>query len=170
PPQYEWIFEGTCTHFFLTKLGANFVLGKHDDIAVSGSIGENNLKAKAIVYVADAINKNDILTYKGKKFPAYKARGTTFIYASAINQSKFTIVPKASKKPVLQYVITDGHGIPGKSCAAAVLTVQKGKFVWKPLPVHAQVKGKTVTITQYNAPPNFQLPPATPLYFGVNCF
>ncbi|MBV9028565.1 MAG: hypothetical protein JO311_08110 [Candidatus Eremiobacteraeota bacterium] len=170
PPQYEWIFEGTCTHFYLTKLGAKFALGKHDDITVSGSIGENNLKAKAIVYVADATNNKDILTYKGKKFPAYVARGKTFIYATAINQSKYVIIPKASKIPVLQYVISDGKGIPGKSCAAAVLTFSHGKPQWKPLPVHAKVQGKTVTITQYNATPNFQLPPQTPLYFGVNCF
>ncbi len=169
PPQYEWIFEGTCTHFELKATGGAFALGKHDDITVSGSIGENNLKAPAIVYVADAIDKKDILTWKGKKFPPYTGKGT-FIYAAAVNQGKATIIPKASKKPVLQYVINDGHGIHGTKCGEAVLAFSKGKFTWKPINASSQIKGNTVTITQFNAPPNFQLPPKTPLYFAVNCF
>jgi len=172
PPQYMWIFEGACTTIDLKPTGSKFALQAYRSITVTGQIGKNNLKAPAKVAIADATGGGDIKTYKGKAFPKYKAKGTTFIYAVAINQSKNVIKPIAQQgKPVLQYVITDTKGIPGKQCGAAVLAQgAHGSLVWKPLPIQAQVKGKTVTITQYEVPRGFELPPKTPLYFGVNCY
>ncbi|MGA7202595.1 MAG: hypothetical protein WBX26_12255 [Candidatus Cybelea sp.] len=173
PPQYQWIFKGACQKFTLKPTGASFSLQEWHDITVKGSIGANNLKAPATVYLADATDASgDIETYKGKAFDKYKAEGTTIIYAVAINQGKTAIKPVTGKKPILQYIITDAKPIPGKSCGAAVLTTgEKGSLVWSTLPGGPfPVKGKTVTITQYTVPRNFELPPRTALYFAVNCF
>ena len=72
---------------------------------------------------------------------------------------------------MLQYVITDSKGFPGKTCGAAVLHSPTGKALkWTPLPATVDVKGKTVTITSVHRAPGFELPPKTPLYFAVNCF
>jgi len=174
PPQYQWIFKGACEKFTLKSTGASFSLQTWDDITVKGSIGANNLKATATVYLADATDTGgDIETYKGKAFDKYKAEGTTFIYAVAVNQGATAIKPVAQKnKPILQYVITDGKGLPGTSCGAAVLTTgEKGSLQWATLPGGPfKTKGNTVTITQYAVPRGFELPPKTPLYFAVNCY
>lgn len=176
PPQGQWVMKGACTSITLKPTGANFSLQKYMDITVTGSIGANNVKGSATVYLADATGNGDILNWKKAVFPKYKAAGTTFVYAAAINQSSSPIIPKVEKnKPILEYVITDSKGLPGNKCAAAVLTFVKGKPVWKPLPITAQVKGKTVTIAQYTVPRGFELPGKTksgltPLYFAVNCF
>jgi len=168
--------KGACTKITLKSTGANFALARYQDITVTGSIGLNNVKGTATVYLADATDKGDIENWKGAAFPKYKAAGTTFVYAAAANQSSSPIIPKVGhNKPVLEYVITDSKGLPGTKCAAAVLTFSKGKPVWKPLPITAQVKGKTVTIAQYTVPRGFELPGktksgVTPLYFAVNCF
>ncbi|MGA2760838.1 MAG: hypothetical protein ABSF08_11020, partial [Candidatus Cybelea sp.] len=78
PPQYQWIFKGACEKFTLKSTGASFSLQTWDDITVKGSIGANNLKAAATVYLADATGVGgDIETYKGKAFDKYKAEGTT---------------------------------------------------------------------------------------------
>jgi hypothetical protein len=176
PPQGQWVMKGACTKITLKPTGADFALGTYMDITVTGSIGANNVKGSATVYLADATDKGDIEDWKGLAFPKYKAAGTTFIYAAAINQSTSPIIPKVVKnKPILEYVITDSKGLPGKECSAAVLTFSKGKPLWKPLPVQGKVKGKTVTLAQYTVPRGFELPPktkagVTPLYFAVNCF
>jgi hypothetical protein len=173
PPQYEWIMKGACAKITLKPLGSSFSLGAYKNITVKGSIGKNNVKTSAIVYLADATDTaSDIKTWKGKAFIKYKGRGTTFIYAAAVNQSSQVIKPIAEKgKPILQYIITDSKGLPGKTCGAAVLTVgQRGSFTWTPLPGTFSAKGNTVTITQYNVPSGFELPPKIPLYFAVNCY
>ena len=171
PPQGEWVMKGACTKITLKPTGADFSLEKYMNITVTGSIGANNLKGPATVYLADATDKGDIEAWKGLAFPKYKAAGTTLIYAAAINQSSNPIIPKVVKnKPILEYVVTDSKGLPGTECSAAVLTFSKGKPVWKPLPVQGKVKGKTVTLAQYTVPRGFELPPKTPLYFAVNCF
>lgn len=174
PPQYLWIFKGACDAKITVKpTGGSFKLDTYDDITVTGSIGENNVKGSAIVALADATDTNgDILKYKGSAFPPYRGRGKTFVYASAINQSSQTIKPIAKKgKPILKYVITDSKGLPGKSCGAAILTQgSKGSTLWESIPATLVVKGNTVTITQYNVPKGFEFPPKSPLYFAVNCF
>lgn len=173
PPQYWWIFKGACDTFTLKPTGGTFSLVSYNSISIKGLIGQNDLKTSVKVALADATDKNgDIESYKGKSFPAYKARGTTVLYASANNQSKNTIKPKVHQgKPVLQYVITDSKGFPGKTCSAALLGEKNGKFQWSQFPGNYQVKGKTVTVTVYTAPTNFELPPqGTPLYFAFNCF
>ncbi len=173
PPQYQWIFKGACEKFTLKSTGASFSLQEWHDITVKGSIGANNLKAATTVYLADATDAGgDIGTYKGKSFDKYKAEGTTIIYAAAVNQGKTAIKPVTGKKPILQYIITEAKKFPGTKCAAAVLTTgEKGSLEWATLPGGPfQVKGKTVTITQYSVPRGFELPPQTPLYFAVNCF
>ena len=174
PPQYQWIFKGACEKISLKPTGASFSLQEWHDITVKGSIGANNLKAAATVYLADATDADgDIVAYKGKAFDKYKAEGTTIIYAVAVNQGKTAIKPVAQKnKPILQYIITDAKPIPGTSCGAAVLTAgEKGSLEWATLPGGPfKVKDKTVTITQYSVPRNFELPPQEPLYFAVNCF
>ncbi|MFY9737789.1 MAG: hypothetical protein WAK11_01945, partial [Candidatus Cybelea sp.] len=173
PPQYQWIFKGACEKITLKSTGGTFSLQEWHDITVKGSIGANNLKAATSVYIADATDTGgDIETYKGKAFDKYKAEGTTVVYAVAVNQGNTIIKPIVGKKPVLQYVITDAKAFPGTKCAAAVLTTgEKGSPVWTTLPGGPYpVKGKTVTITQYDVPRNFELPPKTPLYFAVNCY
>ena len=170
PPQYEWILKGACTKITLKPTGGTFALAKYQDITVNGSIGANSLKAPATVYLADATDKSDIANWKGGAFPKYKAAGTTFVYAAAVNQSKNAIIPKAGNKPIFEYDITDAKGLPGKQCAEAVLTFVKNKPVWKPLPGSFPVKGKTVSLKQFNAPKGIELPPKLPLYFAVNCF
>jgi hypothetical protein len=172
PPQYGWIFKGACTHFSLKPTGTSFKLQEYQDITVRGSIGANDVKGSAIIYLADAVDKGDIQNFAGKKFPPYKAKGTTFVYAAADNQTSQAIKPKVEKnKPILQYVITDAHGLPGKTCGAALLTEKSGKFFWSSLPNGSPVKGKTVTITVFAPPPGFELAPkGSPLYFAVNCF
>jgi hypothetical protein len=172
PPQYYWIFKGACVKISLKSGGATFTLASYKNISIKGSIGPNDVKGTAIIYTADATGNGDIMADKGKAFPKYKAHGTTIIYASAINQSGAIIKPKIVKgKPVLQYIITDSKGIPGKTCGAAVLSNgAHGSFIWKGLTVQAQVKGKTVTISQYEVPAGFELKPKTPLYLAVNCY
>jgi hypothetical protein len=173
PPQYEWIFKGACQIFSMTSSGAHFSLGEYQSITVKGLIGKNTAKGSVKIALADAIDKKgDIEADKGKAFPAYKANGTTYVYASAVNQSTQVIKPVTVKgKPVLQYVITDAKGFGDSNmCAAAVLTFKDGKSSWKSLPATGIPHGKTVTISQYNAPAGFELPPKTPLYFAVNCY
>ncbi len=176
PPQGEWVMKGACTKISLKPTGAHFALAKYMHLTVTGSIGANSLKKPATVYVADATDKGDIETWKGAAFPKYVAKGTTIAYAGAINQGTVPIVPKVERnKPVLEYVITDSKGLPGKECSEAVLTFPKGKALWKPLPITGPVKGKTVTLAQYTVPRGFELPPKgksglVPLYFAVNCF
>jgi hypothetical protein len=172
PPQYQWIFDGACTTITLKPAGAKFSLQQYRSITITGQIGKNNVKTSAKVAIADATGNGDIKTYKGKAFPKYKAHGTTFIYAAAINQTNTPIKPIIQQgHPVLQYVITDSKGIPGHQCGAGVLTSNgHGGLIWKALNVQAQVKGKTVTISQFVVPHGFALYPKTPLYLGVNCF
>jgi hypothetical protein len=173
PPQYDWIFKGACEKITLKPTGASFSLQEYDNITVKGSIGKNNTKGTATIYLADATDTNgDITDYKGASFEKYKAEGKTFIYAVAVNQSDQVIKPVAEKgKPILQYVITDSKGLPGKTCGVALLAESRtGKYVWTSFPGQFTAKGDTVTITQYNVPNGFEIPPKTPLYFGVNCF
>ncbi|MBV9719659.1 MAG: hypothetical protein JOZ77_10085 [Candidatus Eremiobacteraeota bacterium] len=174
PPQYWWIFAGSCDAFKLSPTGGSFSLAKYDDLTVTGSIGKNTVKGSATIDLADAVDKNgDIGKYKGQAFPPYKANGTTIVYATANNQTTQTIKPITVKgKPVLQYVITNTKGFPGKTCAAAVLGQGRtGKLEWTAFPGQAQVKGDKVTITVYEAPSGFELPPkGTPIYFAINCF
>lgn len=173
PPQYQWMFKGACTGFTLKPAGGSFSLEKYADITVAGSIGKNTVKGSAHIVLVDAVNKNgDILKYKGHSFPPYKANGTTIVYASAINQTSQVIKPIPQVgKPVLQYVITDAKGLKGKQCGAAVLAKQKnGLLKWTSIPATGTVKGKSVTISQYEVPSGFELPPKAPLYFAVNCF
>lgn len=173
PPQYWWIFSGACDTFTLKPSGGTFTLGSFDSITIKGSIGKNTVKTSAKVALADATDKNgDIAKYKGASFPAYKARGTTVVYAAANNQTKQTIKPiEVQGHTVLQYVITDSKGFPGNTCGAALLGEKNGKFQWTAFPGTYKVKVKTVTISVYSAPTGFELPPAgTPLYFAVNCY
>jgi hypothetical protein len=97
PPQYGWIFKGACTHFSLKPTGTSFKLQEYQDITVRGSIGANDVKGSAIIYLADAVDKGDIQNFAGKKFPPYKAKGTTFVYAAADNQTSQAIKPKVEK-------------------------------------------------------------------------
>jgi hypothetical protein len=174
PPQYEWIFKGSCDKFTLKSTGGSFSLAEYEDITVKGSIGKNTVKGSALIYIADAIDKNgDIEADKGKKFPAYKAAGTTIIYATVSNQTSQLIRPVPVKdKTVLEYTITDSKGLPGTTCGAALLEEsQKGAFSWKQFPGSFHVVGKTVDVKVYEAPSGFALPPkGTPLYFAVNCY
>jgi hypothetical protein len=173
PPQYQWLFKGSCDQFTLKSTGASFSLASYQSITVKGSIGKNTAKGSVKIALVDAIDKNgDIEKYKGKTFPPYKANGTTIVYASAVNQSTQVVKPiPVHGKPVLQYVITDSHGLHGKTCGAAVLAEQRNHTLkWTSLPATGTVKGNSVTISQYEVPQGFELPPKTPLYFGVNCF
>lgn len=173
PPQYWWIFKGACDIFTLKPTGGSFSLGAYNGISIKGSIGKNTVKTSAKIALADATDKNgDIKTYKGKSFPAYKARGTTVVYAAANNESNQNIKPIVQQgHTVLQYIITDSKGLPGKTCEAALLGEKNGKFQWTAFPGSYKVKGNTVTISVYSAPQGFALPPAgTPLYFAINCY
>jgi hypothetical protein len=174
PPQYWWIYKGACEpKITLKPTGASFSLAAWDSITVKGSIGHNTTKGTATITIADATDTNgDVTTWKGKAFPKYTGRGKTFIYAVAVNHSTQIIKPiTGGGKPVLQYVITDAKGLPGTTCGVALLTESTGgKFVWSAFPGTFHAKGKTVTITQYAVPHGFEIPPKTPLYFGVNCY
>lgn len=174
PPQWSWILKGACSKFTLKSTGGKFTLGAYENISVTGSIGYNNAKTPATIYLADALDKNgDILKNKGKAFMPYKGQGTTVVYAVADNQSTETITPKSHPNvPVIKYVITDSKGFPGNTCGAALLEKQRnGAYAWTTLPGQQGVKGKTVTITQYTVPSGLELPPkGTGLYFAINCF
>lgn len=89
-----------------------------------------------------------------------------------MNESDQIIRPiTGGGNPVFQSVITDAKGLPGKTCGVGLLTKNtKGHFVWSSLPGTSHAHGKTVTITNYNAPHGFEIPPKTPLHFGVNCY
>jgi len=174
PPQYQWIFKGACQTFTLAPSGGKFSLGEYQSITVTGLIGKNTLKSDAKIALADALDKNgDVEKYNGKAFTAYKAAGTTYVYATAVNQSNQTIRPiTVEGKPVLRYVITNAKGFgTANACSAAVLTFPKGKSpTWTSLPATGTIKGKVATISQYTAPKTFELPPKIPLYFAVNCY
>lgn len=174
PPQFWWLYKGSCDpKVTLKPSGATFTLAEYLSITVKGTIGHNTTKGTATITLADATDTNgDVTTWKGKPFPKYLARGKTFIYAVAVNQSNQTIKPvTGGSKPVLQYVITDTKGLPGKTCGVALLNEEtNGKFVWSSFPGTFTAKGNTVTITQYSVPRGFEIPPKTPLYFGVNCW
>jgi hypothetical protein len=174
PPQYGWIFKGSCDEFKLTSKGGSFSLAAYSNITVTGSIGKNTAKGTVTVALADAVDKKgDIEKYKSESFPPYKAKGTTVVYAAANNQGTQTIKPVAVKgKTVLQYVISDTKGLPGTTCGAALLTQgNKGSLVWDAFPGTGHVSGKSVTISVYEAPSGFELPPkGSPLYFAINCY
>lgn len=173
PPQYDWIFKGSCDQFTLTSTGGSFKLATYDNITLTGSIGKNTAKGSVKVILADATDKSgDIEKYNGKAFPAYKAKGTTVLYAVADNQSTQTIKPIVVKgKDILKYVLTDKKGFPGKTCAAAVLGQTKNGFQWTGFPETFPVKSDMVTISVLEAPSGFELPPkGYGLYFAVNCF
>ena len=174
PPQYEWIFKSACKKFDLTPTGAHFSLGEYQGLTVKGLIGKNTAKRTVKIALADAIDKNgDIETYKGKSFPKFKENGTTYFYASAVNRSTQVIKPITVKgEPVLQYTVTDAKGFgDANTCGAAVLTFPRGKPArWTLLPATGLVMGKTVTITQYDAPAGFEWLPKIPLYFATNCW
>jgi hypothetical protein len=173
PPQYDWIFKGSCDEFTLKSTGGSFTLVTYDNVALSGSIGKNTAKGSVSVVLADALDKSgDIVKYKGETFPAYKAKGTTVLYAAADNQSTQTIKPVVVKdKTILEYVLTDKKGFPGKTCAAAVLGQTKKGFAWTSFPETFNVKNDSVTIDVYEAPSGFELPPkGYGLYFAVNCY
>jgi hypothetical protein len=169
PPQYEWILEGACTDVALKPAGSSFTLAKYEDISIKGVIGKNNLTSTQHVYIADALDKKDIKAYKGVAFPKDTSHKDVLFYAVAVNQSKDTIVPKYNGKPILQYVVTDAHGLGGSSCGASVYAKKGAKFFWEQLPITAKPKGDTVTISQYTVPKGFELPPLTPLYFAIYC-
>lgn len=172
PPQYEWIFKGACEKITLKPAGANFGLQEYENITVTGLIGKNNVHGSAIFYLADATGKGDIKLFHGKAFPKYNARGTVIIYAAAVNQSSQHIKPIPEEgKPILQYVITDSKGIPGKTCGGGILVKGKnGAYSWNSLTITAKVSGNKVTISQYTAPQGFELGPKTPLYIAINCY
>ncbi|HET6276811.1 MAG TPA: hypothetical protein VFE16_12845 [Candidatus Cybelea sp.] len=174
PPQWMWIFKGACEKFTLKSTGGKFTLGVYANLSVTGSIGYNNAKSPATIYLSDAIDKNgDVLKNKGKAFPPYKGEGTTIVYAVADNQSTQAITPKSHPNvPVIKYVITDKKAFPGNTCGAAYLAKQKnGLFGWTALPGTEPVHGKTVTISQYEVPKGLALPPkGNGLYFAINCF
>jgi hypothetical protein len=174
PPQHEWILKGACRAFDLTSNGGHFRLGEYKSITVKGSIGKNTAKGTVKIALADAIDKNgDIKTYDGKSFPGYKENGTTYLYASAVNQSDQVVkVITVESKWVLRFTITNAKGFgDANTCGAALLTSRAGKhFRWDPLPTTGLVMGKTVTITQYGAPRGFELPPKIPVYVAVNCY
>lgn len=173
PPQYQWIFKGACQTFDLTSTGGHFSLSENRGITVNGLIGRNSAKGAVEIALADALDKNgDIKMYKGKAFPPYKANGTTYVYASAVNQSTQFITPIMVKgKPIFQYVITDAKGFGDANiCASALLIFRAGKPSWSALPESGRVKGKTVTMTQYAVPKGFRWPPKIPLYFAVKCY
>jgi hypothetical protein len=172
PPQYDWILEGSCDPFTLKDTGGSFNLAEYKNITLTGSIGKNTVKGSVKVALADAIDKSDITKYGGKTFPAYKAEGTTVVYAVANNESTQTIKPVTVKgKTVLQYTVTDSKGLPGNTCGAALLGQTKQGLKWTSFPGTGSVKGKSVTISVYEAPSGFELPPSgTALYFAFNCY
>jgi hypothetical protein len=173
PPQYDWIFKGSCQSFDLKNTGGSFTLAEYDDYSLKGSIGDNTAKGTVTIALADATGKNgDIEADKGKAFPAYKARGTTILYAAANNQSTQTIKPVVHVgKTILKYVITTSKSFPGNTCAAADLGEKDGKVAWTAFPDSYPVKGKTVTISVFEAPSGFELKPkGTALYVAVNCY
>ncbi len=174
PPQYQWIFKGVCQKFELTSAGAHFSLGEYQGLTVKGLIGKNTAKGTVKIALADAIDENgDIETYKGKSFPEYTENGTTYFYASAVNRSTQVIRPiTVQGKPVLQYTVTDAKGFgDANRCGSALLVFPRGKPArWTPLPATGLVMGKTVTITQYDAPNGFEWLPKIPLYFATNCW
>lgn len=179
PPQHEWILKGACQAFDLTSTGGHFRLGEYQSITVKGSIGKNTARGTVKFALADAIDKNgDIEPYKGKAFPRYEANpkyyehSITYVYAAAVNESTQVIKPIPSKgKPVVRTVITNAMGFgDGTFCELHVLTFNKGKPVWAPLPGPGKIRGKTVTISHYAVPRGFGLPPKIPAYFAVNCY
>jgi hypothetical protein len=172
PPQYQWIFKGSCDPFTLKDTGGSFSLAKYENITLTGSIGKNTVKGSATIALADAIDKGDITKYTGKAFPAYKAAGTTVVYAVANNESTQTIKAIAVKnKTVLQYTVTDAKGLPGNTCGAALLGETKQGLKWTSFPGTGTVKNDSVTISVYEAPSGFELPPkGTALYFAFNCY
>lgn len=173
PPQWMWIFKGACDQFTLKSTGGKFTLGEYESLSVTGSIGYNSAKGSVTVDLADAIDKNgDVLKYKGHTFPPYKGKGTVVVYAVADNQTTQTIKPvRHNNVPIIKYVVTDAKGFPGKTCGAAILGQGKNGLSWSALPSTFQVKGKTVTITQYTVPTGLVLPAkGSGLYFAINCF
>jgi hypothetical protein len=173
PPQYDWIFKGSCQSFDLKSSGGSFKLATYADYTLAGSIGDNTAKGTVTVALAVATGKNgDIESDKGKSFPYYKAKGTTILYASANNQSLQTIKAISHiDKTILKYVITASKSFPGNTCAAAYLGEKNGKVEWTTFPDNYPVKGKTVSVDVYEAPTGFELKPkGTALYIAVNCF
>lgn len=173
PPQYDWIFKGSCDEFKLKPTGGSFSLAAYDNITLTGSIGKNTAKSSVNIVLTDATDKNgDITKYNGQSFPKYKAKGTVVLYAAADNQSTQTIKPITVKdKTVLQYVLTDKKGFPGKTCAAATLEQTAQGYEWTGFPSSFPVKKDTVTISVYEAPSGFELPPkGSADYFAVNCY
>jgi hypothetical protein len=173
PPQYEWIFKGPCQMLSLTSSGVHFGLSEWKGITVKGLIGRNTAKGTVKIALADANDKNgDIKIYKGKAFPKYVGHGTTYLYATAVNEGTSIIYMVTVKgEPVYQYTITNTKGFGDATiCEPAELHYKSGTWYWSALPATGHPKGKTVTITQYGAPKGFEWVPKIPLYFAVNCW
>ena len=67
PPQYTWIFKGSCDEFTLKSSGGSFSLAEYEHITLTGSIGKNTAKGSVKVVLADATDKNgDIKKYNGQ--------------------------------------------------------------------------------------------------------
>jgi hypothetical protein len=115
----------------VTSAGGHFSLCEYQGLTVNGLIGRNNAKGMVKFALADAIDKNgDIKTYNGKVFPPYKPAGTTYFYASAVNQSTQVFRPITMKgKPVLQYTVTNAKGFGDATiCGFAFLTSKNGNY------------------------------------------
>lgn len=169
PPQYEWIFEGACDEMALTPQGGLFTLSDYQSISVVGQVGYNSLKRSARVYIVDAIDDGDIEQYGSVPFPPYiPGKGTTFLYAAAINQGHKPIRPVVhSGTPVLQYTITDTNRLPGKHCSSAIRTASNR---WSPAPASFPAKRHKVTLSWYTVPNGFELLRQSPMYFAIFCY
>lgn len=173
PPQYEWIFKGACDKFTLEASGGHFMLSEYQGISVNGFIGANALKRPAKMAFADAIDKNrDVEKFQGDRLPRYKARGTTYVYLTTINESRRVIKFVTVKgKPEFEYTITNAKGFGSNTkCGWAILLSRNGKPSWFDLPSLGTIKAKTVKLRQYVVPKGFTIPPKTPLYLAVNCY
>ena len=72
----------------------------------------------------------------GKKFPAYKAKGTTVMYAVAVQPEHANHQADRGKEQgrARSTLITDAKGLPGKTCGAALLGKTKRKLKWTAFP------------------------------------
>ncbi len=132
-------------------------------------------RVQAKVALADATDKNgDIEKYNGKTFPPTRQRHDGRLrvrdQSKHANHQADTVV---NSKTVLQYVITDAKGLPGKNCGAALLHEQRRQVAAGPIRCRADIPSRATrsrsAFTKRLRASSFRRRPV-PLYFAVNCF
>lgn len=174
PPQYYWIFQGSCALSSIGSSGGGFSLAEYEDITVSGSLGKNNLTSAQEVAFTDARANGDISKWDDMTFPKYYGRyggATPVIYVAVNNQGSQIIKLVNDGDFALALNITDSNGFPGNTCTIGVLTVNTNNtgYEWLTAGANSSPYSSDELTVVFPELHGLWLVKTYPLYFGVAC-